>query len=45
MHCPLNEDSKYMCNKEFFKKMKKDALFINTSRGNVVDEEALAWAL
>ena len=44
MHCPLNEDSKYMCNKEFFKKMKKDALFINTSRGNVVDEEALAWA-
>lgn len=23
MHCPLNEDSKYMCNKEFFKKMKK----------------------
>ena len=45
MHCPLNEDSKNMCNKEFFKKMKKDALFINTSRGNVVDEEALAWAL
>lgn len=45
MHCPLNSDSKLMCNKEFFKKMKKDALFINTSRGGVVDEEALAWAL
>lgn len=45
IHCPLNKDSEKMCNKEFFRKMKKDALFINTSRGGVVDEEDLAWAL
>lgn len=45
MHCPLNKDSKKMCNKEFFEKMKKDAYFINTSRGGVVDEEALIEAV
>lgn len=45
MHCPLNSESKRMCNKEFFSKMKRDSLFINTSRGGVVDEEDLMWAL
>ena len=45
VHCPLNEDSKKMCNKAFFEKMKKDAMFINTSRGGVVDEDALVDAL
>lgn len=45
MHCPLNKDSEKMCNKEFFMKMKKDALFINTSRGGVVNEKDLVWAL
>ena len=45
IHCPLNKDSEKMCDKEFFKKMKSDALFINTSRGGVVDEEALVWAM
>ena len=41
IHCPLNSDSEKMCNKEFFEKMKDGALFINTSRGGVVDEQAL----
>ena len=45
IHCPLNKDSKKMCNKEFFTKMKKDSLFINTSRGGVVNQEDLMWAL
>lgn len=45
MHCPLNEASAGMCNKAFFEKMKKDALFINTSRGGVVNEQDLVWAL
>lgn len=45
MHCPLNKDSSKMCNRDFFEKMKKDSLFINTSRGGVVNEEDLVWAL
>ena len=45
MHCPLNKDSEKMCNKEFFAKMKKDSLFINTSRGGVVNETDLVEAL
>jgi len=45
IHCPLNKESEKMCNKEFFSKMKKDAYFINTSRGGVVDEQALFDAL
>lgn len=45
IHCPLNSDSEKMCNKEFFAKMKKGALFINTSRGGVVDEHALIDAV
>ena len=45
IHCPLNNDSEKMCNKEFFEKMKDGALFINTSRGGVVDEQALIYAV
>lgn len=45
IHCPLNKDSEKMCDKEFFSKMKKDSLFINTSRGGVVNEADLTEAL
>lgn len=45
IHCPLNKESEKMCNKEFFGKMKKDSLFINTSRGGVVNEADLIEAL
>lgn len=45
IHCPLNSDSEKMCNKEFFEKMKDGALFINTSRGGAVDEQALIDAV
>jgi glycerate dehydrogenase len=34
-----------MVNADFLGKMKKTAMFINTSRGPVVDEQALAQAL
>lgn len=44
-HCPLNEQSKGMFNKDAFDKMKDGAFFVNTSRGPVVDEQALREAL
>ena len=44
-HCPLNFDSAKLFNATTFAQMKKGALFINTSRGGVVDEEALRDAL
>ena len=45
MHCPLNSDSEKMMNREAFSKMKQGAIFINTARGALVDEEALRDAL
>lgn len=45
VHCPLNAESKEMFNSEAFGKMKKNAFFINTSRGGVVNEAALRTAL
>ena len=44
-HCPLNPESEKILNAEAFAKMQKGAYFINTSRGPVVDEAALAQAL
>ncbi|MEI6579268.1 MAG: D-2-hydroxyacid dehydrogenase [Eubacteriales bacterium] len=45
MHCPLSPLTQNMANSDFFSKMKSTAFFINTSRGAVVDETALANAL
>ncbi|MDE5983693.1 MAG: D-2-hydroxyacid dehydrogenase [Eubacterium sp.] len=44
-HCPLTPETTALINKETISKMKKTAIFINTSRGPVVDEQALADAL
>ncbi|MDD5483033.1 MAG: C-terminal binding protein [Kiritimatiellae bacterium] len=45
IHMPLNEKTRGMFNEEAFKKMKKTAILINTSRGPIVDERALHKAL
>lgn len=45
VHAPLNEQTKGMIGKEQFEQMKEEAFLINTSRGPVVDEQALIEAL
>lgn len=42
---PLTEETKHLFNEAAFKKMKKSAVFINASRGALVDESALYTAL
>lgn len=41
IHTPSTPATKGMVNADFLGKMKPNSVFINTSRGNVVDEEAL----
>ncbi|EFA07810.1 C-terminal-binding protein-like Protein [Tribolium castaneum] len=43
--CALTPETKGMFNEGAFKKMKKSAVFVNTSRGAVVDQDALVRAL
>ena len=43
--CALTEETKGMFNKTLFGKMKKTAIFVNTSRGGVVNQEDLHEAL
>lgn len=44
-HCPLTPKTENLIDKQALKLMKKSAILINTSRGPVVDDKALAWAL
>ena len=44
-HCPLNKDSTRVLNKDTIELMKPTAFVINTARGGVIDEQALADAL
>jgi len=45
LHVPLTPETKHLIDKRALTRMKRSAYLINTSRGPVVDEEALAWAL
>lgn len=45
VHCPLNAETRGMIGIEQFSRMRRSAILVNTSRGPVVDEAALAAAL
>ncbi|MFH1448688.1 MAG: D-glycerate dehydrogenase [Candidatus Micrarchaeota archaeon] len=45
VHVPLTKQTKHMFNSESLAKMKRTAFLINTSRGAVIDQRALAKAL
>jgi glycerate dehydrogenase len=45
LHCPLTDGTRNIIGAAEFKKMKKDAILINTARGGLVDEAALIDAL
>ena len=45
IHCPLNESTHHLIGEQAFKKMEKKPILINTSRGPIVDENALIQAL
>ena len=45
IHCPLTPQTRHLINQAALARMKRSAYLINTSRGPVVDESALAWAL
>jgi D-3-phosphoglycerate dehydrogenase len=45
LHVAATPDTKHLANRAFFEAMSDGALFVNTSRASVVDEEALTWAV
>jgi len=45
LHCPLTPDTQNIIDAKFLQSMKDTALVINTGRGGLVDEDALATAL
>lgn len=44
-HCPLTPETHHLFNADAFAQMKPSAIFINTTRGGVVDQDALYQAL
>ncbi len=45
LHCPLTEQTRHLLNARVFRKMKKGVVLLNTSRGGLIDSEALLKAL
>ena len=45
LHCPLTPETRHLINAEFIADMKDGAILLNTARGELIDELALAEAL
>jgi glyoxylate reductase len=45
LHCPLTDETEKLMSRERIGMMKRDAVLINSSRGELVDEDALIEAL
>ena len=45
LHVPLTPETTHLIDKRALARMKRSAYLVNTARGPVVDEAALAWAL
>lgn len=45
VHAPLTPETRHLFNAEAFRRMKREALIVNTARGPLIDEAALAAAL
>ena len=45
LHCPLTPDTRHLINSDTLQKMKPSAILINTGRGPLVDDQAVAEAL
>ncbi len=45
LHCPLTDDTRHIINADSLRKMKPTAILINTGRGPLVDDQAVAAAL
>lgn len=45
VHLPLTDQTRNLFDQKMFSYMKDGALFINTSRAEIVDEDALLWAV
>lgn len=45
LHVPGGPATRNLIDRKTFARMKRSAIFVNTARGSVVDEEALIWAL
>jgi len=45
LHCPLNEKTKHLINGPVLRQMKSTAILVNTSRGGLIDMDALVEAL